>query len=207
VALVLCWRRRRWLAGVAASGMAVGLGVFAWVNEHAYGDWLPLYYRSRLSLDRTAAEAFAANLVSPARGLFVWSPVLLVGVVWCVRHLREVRVLDRLLLVWVVAHLVAMALFEHWWAGASVGPRFMLDVVPALVVLSAPVVTAVASDPRWRRPLAMVLVATIGWAGFVNVRAAQEISVVEWNFPSAHRRSVDEDPSRVWDWRDPQFLA
>ena len=61
---------------------------------------IPDYYRPRrVSVSETFGEAMLGNLVSPARGLFVYSPVLLLafsGFALALRH-REERLLSALL--------------------------------------------------------------------------------------------------------------
>lgn len=209
VMLWLAWDRGRWRLAVAyAAASAGGLVAVVSVNIATYGDWIAPYSRDRLELGRSFPEAFAANLVSPGRGLFVWTPLLLLGVAWCVVRWRDASLFERLLVGWVGLHLVAVSAFPHWWAGATVGPRFMLDVVPALfVLLTTPVMALRATPASGRRSalLAALAVATL-WGGFVNVRAGYRMSVMLWNWPSEAHVSIEVDPGRVWDWSDPQFL-
>jgi hypothetical protein len=156
-------------------------------------------------------EALAANVVSPARGLLVWSPVVLLavaGVVSAIRS-RTISSLDVLLAAWVAAHLLAVSMLrDEWWAGWSVGPRFMADTIPALFFLMAPFATSLLRrDPtgndRLRQLARVGFALTAAWSVFVNVRAAERPSVQLWNRDPV---SVDVQTDRVWDWRDPQFL-
>ena len=77
VVLLLLWRARKALAGYVAGALVVAV---PWVAiTHAYYGTLlqPYYAANRLSLSSTFGEALAANLVSPARGLLIFSPVVL----------------------------------------------------------------------------------------------------------------------------------
>ena len=78
-------------------------------------------------------EGLLGVLVSPSRGLFVYSPVLLFPaaglLLWLVRRRGG-------LLAWaavaVAAGVGTIAQFAVWWGGHSFGPRLLSDVLPAL---------------------------------------------------------------------------
>ena len=209
VMLWLAWDRGRWrLAGTYIGASLAGLVVVAVVNVLTYDDWIAPYSRDRLEIGRSFPEAFAANLFSPARGLFIWTPVLLAGLFWCVVRWRDSALFERLLVGLVALHLVAISAFPHWWAGATVGPRFMLDVVPALFILLTVPLMSLRAAPSSTARSAMIagLAVAVLWGGFVNVRAGHRLSVMLWNWPSPTNVSIEVDPGRVWDWSDPQFL-
>src|SRR5262249_31770540 len=113
--------------------LALALAPWIALNLAVFGAVLPPYYLpSRLTGSAPAAEALAGNLISPARGLFVFSPILLLtlpGIVLALRAPRE-RALGLAFGAIVVAHWIAVSRFPHWWGGASFGPRLMSDIVP-----------------------------------------------------------------------------
>src|SRR5205085_2784425 len=94
----------------------------------------------------------AGLLVSPAKGLFVFTPVALVALAGAVvaarRGAREVVVRDRgawehastrddrwlarTLLAAVLAHWLLMGRWSEWHGGECFGPRMMTDALPAL---------------------------------------------------------------------------
>ena len=121
---------------------------------------------------------------------------------------RRLDALERLIGLWIMAHYLVIAIWGMWWGGASVGPRLLFDLLPGFALLAVPVVrwTAELARPETRRVIAVLAALAIIWGGFVNLRAAYRMSVVMWNFPTPTAPGVDEDPRRVWDWRDPQFL-
>ncbi|QSQ13086.1 hypothetical protein [Myxococcus landrumensis] len=179
------------------------------VNFVHYGSVLAPYYEpQRLELVASrVAEALAGNLVSPARGLLVFTPVLLLGVWGLVMEWRA-RTFSRLhvlLLVAVALHWVTISTFPHWWAGHSYGPRFFTDMVPYLVFFLVPVVR----ELNWRGPearrgltatFAVLAVVSLG----IHIHGASSRAVYKWNsFPL----DVDAHPERLWDWKDAQFLG
>jgi hypothetical protein len=201
--------RRRQLPGFAAGAAAV-LGVFAFVNLKAYGSALPPYYAAgRLGRTPHFVEALAGNLVSPSRGLLLFSPVLILAAVGTILKLRAHRLdgLDLVLVASVAGHWVAISSFPRWWGGDSFGPRFFSDMVPFLVVLGLPVVTALAVPSRgvWiRRAAALGACGALAAASVgINFVGAYLPSTWCWNNIPA---DFDTRPARLWSWGDPQFL-
>lgn len=171
-------------------------------NRLAFDRWLPLYYEPQRLGSATFLEALAGNLVSPARGLLVYTPVVLlaaVGLGLAVKR-RTVTGLEVAVAVISVAHWLSVSTFPHWWAGHSYGPRFMSDVLPYLAYLSLP---AVAELGPTRRRLSALAAALALLGGAIHLHGATSQGPYRWNDGPPN---VDSAPSRVWDWRDLQIL-
>jgi hypothetical protein len=148
-------------------------------------------------------EGLLGILVSPSRGLFVYSPVLLFPAaglaLWLWR--RGGGVLAAAAAVAGVG-IGTIATFSVWWGGHSFGPRLLTDVLPALVLGLVPVWPAV-----WRsRPTRWLVLAAFLVSSLVEVVGAFHYPSprpVEWN---TSPRNVDQAHDRLWDWRDPQLL-
>src|SRR5205809_8123937 len=88
---------------------------FVAVNLATFDRLLPPYYAgNRLGLPGSMGDAFAANLVSPNRGLLVFSPVVLLAVAGLVvaRRQRSFSLLDAVAACRVVPHLLAISAFR-----------------------------------------------------------------------------------------------
>ena len=198
-------RFRRLLPAYFAGAVLVA-APFCGYNLHLYGSLLSPYYTH--PLDASASSFFmalAANLVSPSRGLLVYSPFLVLAGVGFVQRWkgRELTPSEKAFAVIVLLHWVAISAFPIWWAGHSVGPRFFTDVLPYLVLFLAFPVQHVVEAPRQHRALAGVLAVTAAFSVFFHWRASTSYDVHMWNsFPV----NVDSAPERCWDWKDPQFL-
>lgn len=217
LALFSLWvavRHRAHLVSYSLGALLVLVPFFA-VNHSAWGSLLPPYYSAgRLGENPAFAEALVGNLLSPARGLFVFSPVLLLAVVGVGYKLRRRRFddLDLLLVSCIVLHWVAISLavdnspIPHWWGGHSFGSRLFSDMVPFLVVLAIPVVARLAAAPaatgRVRLAQTTCLVLSAG-SFFVHWQGAYLRSSYCWNDLPVE---IDENPQRLWDWQDPQLL-
>jgi hypothetical protein len=176
----------------------------AW-NLKLYGSPLaPYYMPGRIGVSGGLPGALAGNLVSPSRGLLVFSPVLLFSAVGVALEASTKRLnrLDRSLLVILGLHWVAISAFPKWWGGWSYGPRFASDVLPYLVYFLIPVL-AWLGQPRTPAVVAVFFWVAVAASGFIHYRGASDRATFDWN---AWPANVDADPSRVWDWRDPQFL-
>lgn len=103
----------------------------------------------------STAEGFTTSLwtglygllLSPGKGFFWFSPILLLalpGSVWLWRFKRVV-----LLLLWGLfgATAVTYALWYMWWGGSTWGPRFLVPLAGPLALLTLP-----AWEWAWRRP-------------------------------------------------------
>lgn len=204
VAIIALRRNLAAAIGAAAGGAAVMIP-FVIVNLSVFGSVLPPYYEgSRLAIRDSFTDALAANLVSPARGLLIWSPVVLVGLVAYLAHVRRAPLLDHLLVVWFVVHLVAVSSFGQWWAGWSVGPRFMADVLPALFLLAAAAPQMIAATRQWTRVACYsALAVLVVWSVVANVDGMESMDVVLWN----GKVNIDSNPSQVWNWSDPQIIS
>lgn len=203
-ALVLL-RHRQFFLRYMLWGLAV-LVPFAAYSAAVYHWPVPPYYSvRRVGHVSTFFEALAGNLVSPARGVFVHSPVLLLCVYGAWRRLRErTEWLDWTLVAIVIAHWVVISSFPHWWGGHSFGYRFFSDMLPYMMYFLVPVIARIPALPlKRRRVFLWVLGGLTAVSLFINYRGANDFDVYLWN-----RQPVDVDlhPARLWDWNDPQFL-
>lgn len=205
-------------------GIALGLwlGLFVAYSWHHFGTVLPAYFQPRRLGSDTFFLAAAANLVSPARGLLVFVPQLLVVAYLLARYRAYVRqgALVALCLTAIVLHWLVVSSFPHWWGGYAYGPRLMTDTIPWLALLTvialrawldgreAGPVDGEAADAGGRRallPLGLALSgALVAFGIAANAGGALTKRGKYWyQYP----QSVRDDPSRLWDWSDPQVLA
>lgn len=191
----------------------LGVAFVAW-SIAVYGTPLPPYY---WSYDHTSPYVMSASrfvqglvghLVSPNRGLFVFSPILvfaLWGMVAAFRSDVPHAALHRMLALSVVVHWLMISIMARkWWAGWSFGPRHLAEVVPLLVVLVLPAADAYrAASVPVRRAVAPLAAVALFWSVFVAAHGATSTLPQAWNSSPSN---VDEHPERVWDWRDMQLM-
>jgi hypothetical protein len=181
------------------------LGCFAIYNYSIYQALLPPYFAAnRIFISPYFAEAFVGNLISPSRGLLIWSPIFLLSGLGAIKSLRSFSIKDINLyfVVIIIAHWIAISSFPHWWGGASIGPRFFSDMIPYLTILLFPSFKWSLIRQDWLRPQTFLIVFLIAMSIFVHYWSANSEYPGGWNdFPG-----IDSNPQRLWDWSDIQFL-
>jgi hypothetical protein len=200
---------RRYLPGYLAAAALVALPFFA-SNRAIYGEWLPPYFSpGKLGHGGLDLEAFAGTLVSPGRGLLVYSPVFLFmayGVISKVRR-RDRGRLDLVLLAVIGLHWFLMSYWGTWWAGDSYGPRFFTDVLPFLMYFLIPVVAAVGRPVTVRGGvLALGFGLAVLASAFMHYSGGMRGESWRWNIHPPPHAAANDLSERVWDWSDPQFL-
>jgi hypothetical protein len=206
--IAITLRQRR--AGLAfAAGAAVPVLATLAVFVTQIHRPLSTYYSLRRGVPMASQffPGLAGNLVSPSRGLFVWSPFLLVAVPAAWRAIRRPKqdLVATVCVVVIVLHWISSSTLRPWWAGWSVGPRLFSDVLPFMMVLVADGLLIIHAHLQGRgRQVVYGLVAVcVAWSLFTNLRAATHQSVQAWNYTPTN---VDHHGDRNWDWSDPQFL-
>jgi 4-amino-4-deoxy-L-arabinose transferase-like glycosyltransferase len=84
--------------------------------------------------------------VSPFRGIFWYSPVLLLGLVGAVSFTRRHRWEGIAFLLLIAAHILGYSRYLYWSGGVAWGARYMLPIIPFLLLLAAPVFAWLIKD-------------------------------------------------------------
>ena len=143
LALWILWRwprRAQWLA----LGAIVPAGAIAVYNLHYFATLTggggtttsPLWAFFALT---PLAEGLAGLLVSPSRGLFVYSPVLLFSLAGAAAVGRDGPPALRALAAGAALVFVLTSKWIMWWGGHTWGPRLLADTLPILCILLGPV--------------------------------------------------------------------
>jgi hypothetical protein len=142
-------------------------------------------------------------LISPSRGLLVFSPVFLFAAIGVYLWFRDGRtwypkIYGTCLLVTAV-HLVVISRWRGWSGGYNYGPRLLTDIVPLLVIMIIPALRLLQQSRSWRLAFASALLASI---------SVQAIGVFfyphgRWD---ALPQPLSKQRERVWDWKDNQIL-
>lgn len=139
-------------------------------------------------------------LVSPSRGLLIFSPIVVLVAFGAWRSARDFRDLK---LAWLLAASAAVFLvyasYSIWWGGFTFGPRYMLDLLVPLTPAAALGVEA-ALRRGWSRSLAGLALA---WSVLVSATGAFMYPNDQWNTSPTN---VDTHHERLWDWHDPQIV-
>ncbi|MET1023585.1 MAG: hypothetical protein ABWX87_04680 [Pseudoxanthomonas sp.] len=174
---------------VAYNLVAVGhiAGAYAlFVRPHNYNDDL--------------LEGIAGLLISPTRGLLVFSPFLLFLLCLFARTLRDrqTRSLTLVLSTAMAAQVVLYATVD-WRQGASWGPRWLGDMLPVLMWMLVPVVTGLARPGRVLFGATCALAVAIQAVGAFWYLGTVDTILAQASGPDRMRG--------MWQFRNAPFLA
>ena len=208
VAIYIFFRSRKLFIELSVSLCVLFMGSILF-SLHLYDQMLPPYYHYHLSLkSETLWIAFYGILLSPGRGLFIYSPYLIVtffGVCFLGKRLFQSR-LTWMAGGWFVLHILAISKFQQWWGGSSFGPRLLTDVFPACMLLTIFV---------WNE-LTKTFFSGIRKVAIIAFLCLASISVIIHTYQGLYNPAtplwnvspnIDEYTEYLFDWRYPQFMA
>jgi hypothetical protein len=211
--LIALWVIRRYRAGAlwfAILPVILGatlIGYNLWYFGHVTGGYGELIEMS--SPDVHGVSAFwtadvlsggLGTLVSPSRGLFMYSPWIPLSLLALPAVLPRLRrwPLIAMALCTLPLFFLQLAAQATWWAGWSFGPRYWTDVLPLFAI-----VLGFALD--WARRQSRVYLIGLLASGAFAI-AIQAIGAL--CYPSSWSGSpanVDTHHERLWDWRDSEL--
>ncbi|MBF0505377.1 MAG: hypothetical protein HQL09_00950 [Nitrospirae bacterium] len=192
--------------------------LFAGYSWHYFGKLLPDYFApGNLFGPATFFQYFwkglAGTMISPARGLLVYTPSLLFVGFLLGSYYRRIQFKA---LMWCgvavfLVHLITISEFPTWYAGSCYGPRYMTDMVPWLILLSAIAVDAMLSHMQedFHRQIKEKILLTVGvilvlFSIFMHGRGALCSATHDWNdVPN----NINYHQERIWSFKYPQFMA
>lgn len=145
----------------------------------------------------------AGLLVSPTRGLLVFSPFLLflLLVFHFMPRKRDERLLTILMLVAAALQIVLYAKAD-WRGGLSWGPRYMTDLLPFFLWMLVPVVSALRGVARGGFVVAVGISIAIQAIGAFYYSPSFDLPVF-----AADRGAEYHDMRAAWRWRNAPFLT
>jgi uncharacterized protein Veg len=165
-------------------------------------------YAAQISIFCISSESvvrFAGLLISPSRGLFIYTPVLLLSILGYlkVNNLKNSRL--RLFFetsgVSVLCLVIVYSFFSAWWAGWSYGPRFLTDTLPILTIFlgfylkDRPPITL----SNKRENLKVIIISTLLlWSILVQIIGA-------FYYPSGNWDAEPNIEERLWYWNETQI--
>lgn len=197
-----------WRKGILLRYLAWGAPAAAFLFVYTYavfGSIRPTYPESQLPWT-LPPPGWLGLLISPSRGLFIYSPIVLFAIAgyamawrarpeWSARFVRDASLA-------VAGTYVLYSLIGYWWGGWVFGNRYLSDVGPLFALGIAFAVDRGALGSRlWRAVFALAL----GWSIFLQFAAAGWY-YGPWNGYHWDRTpNIDVTTYRLWDWSDPQW--
>lgn len=207
--IIVFLRYRRQLPVYILGAMSIAIPFF--LSNHAvYGSFLSPYYKpQRVGSSPYFTEALIGNLISPGRGLFMFSPIMLFVFYGVYAKFRRVRLtlLENSLAIIIILHWILISTFAHWWGGGSYGPRLFTDMMPYMTYflwMSLYELGLVTKYVRFRQ-VGMGIFIILAFISIAIHYVGANVPIVDqWTrWPVG----LETHPSvRLWDWEDLMFL-
>ncbi|MBI2323877.1 MAG: hypothetical protein HYU87_02785 [Chloroflexi bacterium] len=186
-----------------ALGVALGVVPLLVYNALAFGSPFEQGYGDKPFYPQTLEPGLRGLLISPSRGILIYEPWIVAGLAafglaWRRPGLVALR-LRGLSVAWLLL-LVTYANYMEWWGGRVFGPRFLDDLMPALVVAIAWGISQGLLSRTWARVMFWV---AAGWSLLLFNVAALVYDPNGWDTVPVN---VNFDPSKLFLWSDPQWL-
>lgn len=185
----------------------IGTLVLAY-NQYNFGRWLG-GYPAAMAWEMAAGqspvyhasfwEGAAGLLVSPNRGLFIYTPWTLFAIWGAARSWKKNECgWERWLILAMLAVFVAQAKLGEWWGGWCFGPRYLTDFLPFLALFLTWIWSAALQSRALRASLVVAVALSIG----IQIIGVYYFPAGTWYYKPV---SVASNPSRLWDWRDTEL--
>ena len=132
----------------AAPVLAVGLSLMAF-NLSRYGDPLNTGYLPTETFSAIWLDGIAGQLISPGRGLLLFSPILILSLGGFFPFVRYHCAEALLALSIILIHLLLYGKWFMWHGGYAWGPRFLVPTLPFWTLLLAPAIRFTIYDLRF----------------------------------------------------------
>jgi hypothetical protein len=143
-------------------------------------------------------KGLAGVLISPGRGLLVYIPFAIFAVCALMPAAADGRTKHTALLwaslAFVVLQIALIAQMAQWWGGYCWSPRYLSEIMPPLIILIA--LGTPLLERRWLKR-SFVLLAT--YSILIQALGVYFYPKGHWDSTPV---SVDDNPARLWDWRD-----
>lgn len=165
-----------------------------WYNLHYFGDVFHSQFPLRSYYWQTPfLEGFGGLLISPGRGLFVYSPILLFAIFGFWRALRSPSDPIRTLFIYTLCGTL-LVIFVHskwcsWWGGLSYGPRLISDLLPGMCLALYPAADIVRNH-AWLKFCALFFIGISFVAHFIGAYGDES----QWK--------GYVEPEGLWVWTD-----
>lgn len=123
---------------IKAAGLSfVLLMGFVGFSLMEFGTFLPYYYTLKLGTSEPLTALYGV-LFSPSRGLFIYSPMLLLIVAGIARYFRVLKGNRTFLMAlgWAAFNIITVAIWAIWSGGHCFGPRLLVDSFPSYVIIT-----------------------------------------------------------------------
>jgi hypothetical protein len=147
-------------------------------------------------------------LISPSRGLFVYSPILILSIIGYLNISKipnkKIRLFLYLFGFSILFDILLYSSFGAWWAGWTYGPRYLTGILPVMVIYVGLFLDKDNNFDKFdkKKILSIGLILLLIWSIFVQIVGAFYYPNGDWD----GKPNINLHPERVWDWKDTQIM-
>lgn len=167
-----------------------------------------------LNLSYNTFYNFMGLLISPNRGLLVYSPIVILAILGYLNinglpndKIRYILYLyGPIMLLQILLYSSFDNKFIPWWAGGSYGPRFLTGILPILAIyigLYLNSCSCLKNTSSKNIIYALLISVILIWSIFVQIVGAFYYPNGLWDVTP---ENINEHPERAWNWSDMQIL-
>ncbi len=179
----------------------VPLIVMAWYSTTYLGSIFTLGQTQDVNLfSGDMVQGFFGLLLSPARGLFIFTPLFVFSAAYMLYALfsKMTPSIYKYLAATVIAMIALFAKWYQWWGGASFGYRLLIEAVPMLIIFLA-LWWGSAIGRRWYFRAAFIAALLVSiYFHFLGAYYYPS----GFNFIPGH---INVQTWRLWDWHDTEL--
>lgn len=134
------WKEPRARVGLVLFGAVLALAALSigWYDWVRYGNPLNTGYRADEGFNNPILLGLYGLLFSPGKGLFIYIPFLAVLPWSLFQTLRRNRAELLVSLAVIGVYVVTFSTWYYWWGGTNWAARFLVPILPFLVLVAAP---------------------------------------------------------------------
>ncbi len=135
-------------------------------------------------------------LVSPNRGILIYSPIVVLAVFGYFKSKRDP--FYNLMVLSILAEIAIYGSFVTWSSGGSYGPRFMTGMFPYIAIFMGLYINTLSMKKNKLAILCMSIL--FAWSVFVQIIG---VAYPYWLWAQA----ANIDTARAWDWQDMEIFT
>jgi len=167
------------------------------------------YLLSYFSFNSKTAITFIGLLMSPSRGLFVYTPIIFLSLFGFLKigkiQNKNIKLFLFIFGPCVILQILLYSCFRVWWAGWSYGPRFLTGMLPILIIFLSlhldEYINFNRLDTKKVLSISLILVLLLS-SIFVQIVGVFYYPNGGWD----GNPNIDLHPERLWDWKDTQIM-
>lgn len=180
-------------------------------NYYFFGSIFGWYENNLVNIfSHNILNAFLALVISPNRGIFIYSPILLLslaGAYYIARNKDLACGVKYFLLLFPVSIFISVLSYSgyvNWWGGWCYGYRYLIGTLPLYAFLLGGFFDRLLKmrPGHVRTLICLVVLLLIIWSVFVQVVGAFYYPDGSWD----SQPSIDANAGRVWDYHDLQIV-